>query len=1425
MARFGEYELLARLGQGGMAEVYLARAQMAEGLYKIVALKRIHPALSENPQFARMFVEEAKIASELNHPNIVQVFHFGKLERTYYLVMEYVEGLDLGRLVRRFAKRMPPGLAAFVVQNVAAGLDYAHRKRDMYGRPLEIVHRDISPQNILISFDGAVKIADFGIARARGQDEEEGVVKGKFAYMSPEQALGQPVDARSDIYSVGVVLYELLAGKAPFGHLKGKEALEAVRRSEIPPLRERAPGVPETLERIVMRCVARDPAQRYQSARELRDALARYVYATAAREGMPFDAAALGAFVEQVVPPDKRLDVTDLVRRGPEPSLVTSAPVVSVVEQTPVEAVERKRVFVLFGRYHGHEEVAADSPEKWRSALKRLWRRAGDLAFKWEVRLRRADEKGLCLVVGLPLAGEEDGVRAVALAKTLQEAVAQAGEELKVPLRLRLGIVRGEAEVRRGGGGNFQYRLLGHVAQLAEQVASRAEPGSVLVGSGVYQAAKRSWVFESAGQLEFSPAEGAAEPSRKLVSLYRLLRPKPKEDRTALFVQAGLGAGRELELEELRKAYRNVASAGRARVVALVGESGLGKRSVVERFLESAEPRPARVLRVTGRQWYQNLPFAVMGDLVRDLLRLDEDTDSEGLISVRIDSLLRALWRHEGPDVEAHGRILRLLVAGPDTVEAELPPDPQLRQRMVGRTLHLVISRLARRGPVVAVFEEFHWADPGSRQLLLRFLESLPEAPVLVILTSRQPTGKDALLEHPAVDVLWFKELDRETARRLVASRFLDPEGARPLIDQVVAKGGGNPFYLLAILDDLVERGVCREEKTADGLRLVWERTESTIQIPATVESLVSARLDRLEASLRKVVRCASVLGRVFRVKHLEELVGQPVVAALQELEEKGLVEPTSEDRAQYQFSNQLVADVAYASLSKNDLRRLHEKAARIFMQEEGGPGQDAMVAMHLAKAGRVQEAGRLYAKAGLEARRFNANREALSFLALALKHAGQDTELEFEVRMAREEILARWGRRQEQRQELERLRELAETSAQRARVSIRWMTYYQATSQPKRVLEEFEPAWAAAEEAADPDLLAEVLYCKARALSELGQNRAALQVVQEARGLCSEPGRKSRVWGELYRVEGNAWFYLGEYEKAAAAYREALQVFRQLGLQLNEAVILNNLGFMHYSVGDFEPAIVHLKAAYDIYKRLGDRSSIATTLSNLGQVYGTLGAQEQGLRYLQRAEQHCRTIQDASFRADALISIGQIHLAKGEMAEALEALREGLALATQAESTYDMVRGEIYLALALVQEGPYQDLETARRLAQDAVEASRKAAMPQGEVFGLSALALAQAASGQIEEAVATSTTAVARLASVRHLAETEVIFYHHARLLLEAGRRDEALPYLEKAYQAVQIKANKVKDEAFRRSYLSIPPARDIVQAYEEQVAQGQT
>jgi serine/threonine protein kinase len=266
-----------------MAEIHLAKTKGIAGFEKYVALKMIHPNFAEDEDFIQMLVDEAKIAVQLNHGNIAQTFDLGRVGDTFYITMEFVDGADLYKILRRASQMdygFPLDVCAFVAKEMASALDHAHRKRDHHGKSLGIVHRDVSPQNVLISYAGEVKLVDFGIAKAtmKVRQTAVGVIKGKYYYMSPEQASGDPLDARSDIFSAGIVLYEMITGQMLYLEEDMKRLLDIVRRADIRRPSAVRKGVPPMLEKIVMRALAKQPADRYQSGADFASDLERFLH-------------------------------------------------------------------------------------------------------------------------------------------------------------------------------------------------------------------------------------------------------------------------------------------------------------------------------------------------------------------------------------------------------------------------------------------------------------------------------------------------------------------------------------------------------------------------------------------------------------------------------------------------------------------------------------------------------------------------------------------------------------------------------------------------------------------------------------------------------------------------------------------------------------------------------------------------------------------------------------------------------------------------------------------------------------------------------------------------------------------------------------------------------------------------------------------
>lgn len=319
--QIGRYKFVDRLAVGGMAEVFVAIAEGSEGFERPVVVKRLLPHLAALPRFRQMFVDEARIMLSLQHGNIVQILDMGRLDGVPFLALEYVDGRDLRTVLERARQQgtvLRPELMAFVVAEVCRGLDYAHRKRDEQGRPLHIVHRDINPANIFISYEGAVKVGDFGLAKARDnlEQSEAGVIKGKLSYLSPEQAEGLPIDLRSDLFSLGTTLYEATTGQRPFAGDSDVEIVMRVREGRFLRPTQIDPTFPPALEAIILRALRRDPRDRPATAAVMGEDLQRYLQGAPNRTGDR----QLAHFLEELLGHERRSQ-SALIRLPPATTL------------------------------------------------------------------------------------------------------------------------------------------------------------------------------------------------------------------------------------------------------------------------------------------------------------------------------------------------------------------------------------------------------------------------------------------------------------------------------------------------------------------------------------------------------------------------------------------------------------------------------------------------------------------------------------------------------------------------------------------------------------------------------------------------------------------------------------------------------------------------------------------------------------------------------------------------------------------------------------------------------------------------------------------------------------------------------------------------------------------------------------------------
>jgi serine/threonine protein kinase len=426
--QFGDYHLLEKIATGGMAEVWRARAYGMAGFEKILVIKKVLDTLGKDPEFIKLFIDEARIAVQLLHVNIVQVFDLGQVDGQYYMAMEYVHGLDLARLISRSKPlgNFPIALALFTIAEVLKALQFAHERTDEEGKPLHIVHCDISPQNVLISYSGEVKITDFGISRAAFQASSvHDVIRGKYAYMSPEQVDGKELDGRSDLFSLGIVLYELITGRRLFKAKTRDETLSRVRRAEVPSPRGYRPDISEDLEAILLKALAARREDRHPNAAAFLEDLNVLMV----REGHRATNNDLAAYMKDVIESvgkGARTELKSIDRQGAPLSIV----VLAVEGSPPPRSLSTPKTTLATLTQEWSGVVAEADGEIWEVE-------DGSMLVVWACDAQAANN---------PMQLKDGLERAIASCNALRKASQRAG------YRLSAGIAPGVARINRDTG-------------------------------------------------------------------------------------------------------------------------------------------------------------------------------------------------------------------------------------------------------------------------------------------------------------------------------------------------------------------------------------------------------------------------------------------------------------------------------------------------------------------------------------------------------------------------------------------------------------------------------------------------------------------------------------------------------------------------------------------------------------------------------------------------------------------------------------------------------------------------------------------------------------------------------------------------------------------------------------------------------------
>jgi eukaryotic-like serine/threonine-protein kinase len=1387
--RLADFEIIRRLGVGGMAEVFLAKKRGAEGTYKLLVLKRILPQHGSSRRFRVMFAEEAQLATRLNHPNVVQVYEFQDYgEEGQLLSMEYVEGPDLRKLMRAAhskGKRVPAFVAAWTVGEVAKGLHYAHERRDERGGPLEIVHRDVSPQNILLSFEGAVKIGDFGIATANLFREEPGVLKGKTGYMSPEQARGEKVDRRSDIYSLGVVFHELLTGRPLHGSADGGELLEAVRSGVVEPPSTFAREVPPELEAIVMRALSKNRDERFQTARELAGAVTRALF----QKQQLVDSHVLDGVIAQFVSRehtspgvDEGLGSASGSQFDEESEDASPASVAAGSEsrasdeQTgpgrpmPTRRVEGRagrevrHVAVVTLRLHGLEELSSAIGDAAASRfVEQLRNILDEMAFKrgarwtWEAQQVPMDggaasiSGGARAVIGLLSNPARAAIDAAWLAVDAHEAIHGACDDMPVEVTASIGIVRGIATGRRDKAGHLiDHQMQAPADYLASVLGERAPAGATWVAGGLYRLVRRDFVWGDAPtiQIEDPIARGVPENMR----IYALERPLSRDEKLQDVALAPSDLiGRDAELADLHAAYHTAvtpaANGGMGCVTARViyGEMGIGKTALVSALLSELPPE-ARVLRIEASPARTEIPFGNVGEWVRELTGTRSDQSVEEVKQAIGEVLGDFAVGRNGPEIVAR---MAELAAGKVAAAAD-EADVVHHKKLIAAGIRRFFAKTALESPLVVMVEGLQWSDRPSLEIVSELVRRNDPLPLLALLVTR-PDDRSAQYIEGMVRIE-LKGLSAENQIRLLQARLGASEGVEQVCADLLPRAAGNPFFLLEMVDALLERGTLEIVEREDGrheLVRVERAGEAQQPLPSTLEQLIADRLNELPPEEHAIVEWLAVAGGPLSEADLAALAGASVEEAVTRLCARGLCDPKGE---LIDVKHPLTRDVAYRILERTERQRMHKQLGSYLAKTPLARGLTAaIVARHLARGQAKPEAAELYLGAAAAARTSYQMQLATRYYRRAIAMLDEKDLRRLEAHEALETICRIQGRWRERRRHLVALRHLAKASGKArwaAMALLRTARFELDEGHLARGLTSAQRAEQVAQQAQSPILQIQAQSLMAEMLRDLGDMQGALAACDRALDIATKAGVPARLRAEVLRSRGTLLRRVGRVHEAVEAHAEAIAVFRQAGARRLEARAKNSLAFALFVLGRFEDAVALALDAIRIDLAIGGRFQIAKTLSNIGQCYARLGDMQRGLAYLKRAREAHERYGDQDARADTLLCTAEVLLEMRDFAAADTFVGDAGALIAVTGSAYDSVHEKILRAVLARATG---DPSAAVMHAFDARQAAEAQAYVAYHFYAMGVEAAARVDIGESHTGILLATTAMGAIETIQ--------------------------------------------------------------------------
>ncbi len=1347
------YRIIERLGGGGMGVVYRARDERLE---RDVALKFLPPHLSADQAAKKRFLVEARAAAALEHPNICTVHEIADTDDgQVYIVMACYDGETLDRRIARGPVAV--GDAIHVASQIARGLAKAHERG--------IVHRDIKPANVAITADGLVKILDFGIAKLADVAVTQTIgAVGTLAYMSPEQAFGETVDHRTDVWSLGVVLYEMLSGVRPFRGPGEQAVLYAVLAAEPEPLSRLQPGVPGELDAVVRRALAKKPADRFASAAELLAALEACPTETA--PGTRTRAATPGGAATE----DDAWRDTALTRGG-----------------------ERRHVTVIASATVGNDALVERlSREDADQVLTRIRDAAAEVATQHGGIVNHFAGEGFVMLFGVPTAHEDDALRGVRAALALHARVAEiaAGldERLASVLRLRTGVHVGPVVAQRLREGDRRYRITGAPADVAGRPAAAAEPGAILVSPETLRLVAP---FVHVAAARPVPMDAASAP----IAPYRVLGTSGVRSRLDGAAHGGLTpfVGRDRERAALAE-HVGSARAGEGRMTVLIGEAGAGKSRLLRELRDAAPVAGMRVLAGHCDAYGRTTPFLPFIEAAHEALGLSRT----GSVRERHAAVLAAV----DSSLDSFLPLYLALLAIPS--ETHPAPD-HLRGELFQAAMLEAVAALftvgSRAVPTLLLLEDWHWADEASRAALRQLAEIVPAFPLLLVVTSRPDATADwGSADHQTL--LHLSPLDG-SASAAIASAVLGADRVAPeLVTRLHERTGGNPFFLEEVCEALREEGAV----TVHDGEARWADESGAIHVPETVQGVLRTRIDRLDDDTRDTVRIASVIGREFTRGLLEDVApAGELPRAIEQLKMSGLVQQVGVvPEPSYRFKHALTQEVAYDSLLEHQRATLHAAVGGAIERRYAAQLDEHVerLAHHFGRAEAWAEAVRYGLQAADRATALSQHADALTTLervdewVLRLPEDTVRRDLRADVLLREERLCELLGLRARQLELVESLITLLAPHGPSPRLAQAYLRQGDAFTLRRRfeaAERALETALKIADELGDDAGGRSALRSIALLRTYEGRHEEALTTIERVLVLDRAAGDTRVEAGDL-ATQANILRAMGQHERALTLLQEALQRTEAAANPVRYGALLNVIGTIYRDRGDYDEALRYFRLVPMHGLEQRHPVNVSFTLPAIAHLLLAQGQVDEALATYRQAVEINRRARYADGSAHACRSLGEVLVGLERHAEAVPLLAEAASLFAQLEDRGN--EGLMWRRLAMAHERLDQpeDSRAAWTRARDLARATGDVGVEADAVEGIARAerwlpVATEVVVGRYEEALAL----VVRLGDrQRELSVRNALGIVH----WEGGRYAEAVRQYESALHLCRAAGDRVHE-----------------------------